>query len=678
MSKPRERPQLPVLELGWPEGPRDEILLGHEWLLTNGLGGYAAGTVARCSTRKYHGLFIPNLERLGRTVMLARMEETATVDGEEIRLDCFQTLDGELTRSALTCLASFRLRGLLPEWEFALDGARLRRRLVMVHGQNTLFVSYQHLGGAPVELKLRPFPVFRSHDGPLLQGNERPGSAHLRGGRVELRATEEAPPLRLRLYSSCEVPFVGLSATTPPMLYRVEKARGYEHVEVQHSPGYYACALGPGETLSLGVTIGDWEALELQPEEAFALEAERELRLLERAPEEARAGVGARLVLAADQFVIEPTNRSADEAWAHATGEDARSVIAGYPWFTDWGRDTMISLEGLTLSTGRHREAAAILRTFLHYVKDGLLPNLFPEGENQGLYHTADATLWLFHALHRYLEATGDGALLRTSFPVLQDIVAQHQRGTRFHIGVDPADGLLRQGEKGYQLTWMDAKVDGWVVTPRRGKAVELNALWFNALRLMADWADELGEASGPYLDAAERTYGAFNQRFWNAGEACLHDVVDGESPEDDQAVRPNQVFAVSLAHPVLRRDRWAPVLEKVKEALLTPVGLRTLSPEHRKFRKSYDGDLRARDAAYHQGTVWPWLIGHYVDAQVKLNGDRGLGRSLLAGLEANLRDGCIGQVSEIFDAMAPFRCRGCFAQAWSVAELLRAWLKTA
>lgn len=678
MNEPHPAPTLPILAHAWPRGAPDATLIHHEWLLTNGRGGYAAGTVAGCNTRKYHGLFTPDLPGLGRTVLLARIAETATVNGAAIRLDCIETARGELTQSALKSLDHFQLRGLLPEWEFALPGVRLRKRLLLVHGQDTLFVSYQHLGGAPVRLELRPFPLFRSHEGPLLLGAEQPPSAHLSGDRVELRADEAAPPLRLKLYSSCPAPFVGLAKVSEPMLYRVDRARGYEDLEVQHSPGYFECALQPQETISLCVTLGGWESLDLKPEEAFALEEERELRLLERAPVEARTGTGARLVLAADPFVIEPTSRAADEAWARASGEEARTVIAGYPWFTDWGRDTMISLEGLTLSTGRHRAAEGILHTFLHHVRDGLLPNLFPEGENEGLYHTADATLWLFHALQRYRAYTQDDSLLRAAFPVLAQIVHHHLQGTRFHIGVDPADGLLRQGEPGYQLTWMDAKVDGWVVTPRRGKAVEINALWFNALRLMADWADLLGVDASPYQDAAERAAHAFNQRFWNPAQGCLFDVVDGESPEADAAVRPNQIFALSLAHPVLRRERWAQVLEKVEQALLTPVGLRTLAPDHPAFKASYDGDLRARDAAYHQGTVWPWLLGHFIDARLKLDGDRQRGRTLLAGLEAHLKDGCIGQVGEIFDAVTPFRPRGCFAQAWSVAEMLRAWLMTA
>jgi len=336
----------------------------------------------------------------------------------------------------------------------------------------------------------------------------------------------------------------------------------------------------------------------------------------------------------------------------------------------------MISLEGLTLLTGRAREAAAILRTFRHSVKDGLVPNYFPEGKDAGVYHTADASLWFFHALQRYLEHTADAGLLRELWPALVDVVQHHLAGTLFHIHVDPADGLLSQGAEGFQLTWMDAKVDGWVVTPRRGKAVEINALWFNAVSLMADWAAELDQDASPYLAAAGRARDSFNRRFWNPGTGCLLDVVDGPHG-DDPKVRPNQILGISLTHPVLDRGRWESVLRVVQELLYTPVGLRTLSPRDPDFKPTYDGDLRARDAAYHQGTVWPWLLGHYVDAWLKLRPDRVLARDMVRGLEASLRDACLGQIGEIFDATPPFQPRGCFAQAWSVAEALRVWLAT-
>ncbi|HWP42756.1 MAG TPA: amylo-alpha-1,6-glucosidase, partial [Blastocatellia bacterium] len=354
--------------------------------------------------------------------------------------------------------------------------------------------------------------------------------------------------------------------------------------------------------------------------------------------------------------------------------------IAGYHWFTDWGRDTMISLEGLTLATGRHAEAGYILRTFSHYVRDGLIPNLFPEGEREGLYHTADATLWFFHALDRYLEATGDRATLRSILPRLVEVIEHHLRGTRFGIGQDPEDGLLRQGAEGYQLTWMDAKVDGWVVTPRRGKAVEINALWYNALRLMEGWLAEEGQAETARMIAAhaDRARESFNRRFWYEAGGYLYDVVDGESG-DDAACRPNQLLAISLSHPVLDRSRWERVLDVARERLLTPVGLRSLAPGHPDYKPKYYGDLRSRDAAYHQGTVWAWLAGPFVDAWLKTYPeDRQGARRFLEGFVPHLNEACVGSISEIFDAEPPFTPRGCIAQAWSVAEAIRLWVKTA
>jgi predicted glycogen debranching enzyme len=408
-------------------------------------------------------------------------------------------------------------------------------------------------------------------------------------------------------------------------------------------------------------------------------ERKRRRRLVEAARRVQPGSMAAELVLAADQFIITPSGRVEEAARARAMGDEVRTVIAGYHWFTDWGRDTMISLEGLTLCTGRQREAGYILRTFGHYVRDGLIPNMFPEGTKEGLYHTADATLWFFHAIHRYLLSTGDRTTLRQLIPTLKSIVEHHLAGTRFGIGVDPQDGLLRQGQEGYQLTWMDAKVEDWVVTPRRGKAVEINALWFNALRLLADWLREEGDPMAPAMEEhAERARESFNRRFWYEEGGHLYDVIDGEHG-DDPACRPNQILAISLDHPILDRQHWRPVFDVVRERLLTPVGLRSLAPGHRDYKPQYYGDLRARDAAYHQGTVWGWLAGPFVDAWLKLQPDdkAEIRRQCLDGFAAHLDDGGVGTLSEIFDAEAPYTPRGCMAQAWTVAEVLRAWLAT-
>jgi predicted glycogen debranching enzyme len=415
------------------------------------------------------------------------------------------------------------------------------------------------------------------------------------------------------------------------------------------------------------------------PTAALEAELERRRRLLAAAPSTVRCGVAAELVLAADQFIITPAGRLADAARARAVGDEIRTVIAGYHWFTDWGRDTMISLEGLTLTTGRHREAGSILRTFAHYVRDGLIPNLFPDGSDEGLYHTADATLWFFHAIDRFLTLTDDRATLAVLLPTLLEIAAAHRAGTRFGIGMDPADGLLRQGAPGFQLTWMDAKAGDWVVTPRRGKAVEINALWYNALRLLARWLGEERDeaAAAPFRELAERVRASFNARFWYAAGGYCYDVVDG--PDGDVAeLRPNQLLAVSLPHPVLDPARWRDVVRIVEAQLLTPVGLRSLAPGNPAYKAKYFGDLRTRDAAYHQGTVWAWLIGPWVDAWLRVHpDDRAGARRFVLGLAEHLGEFGVGSIAEIFDAEAPFTPRGCIAQAWSVAEELRCWVKT-
>jgi predicted glycogen debranching enzyme len=420
--------------------------------------------------------------------------------------------------------------------------------------------------------------------------------------------------------------------------------------------------------------------LALGPAAARAAERERRRRLLAAAPTAARRGVPAELVLAADQFVVTPNGRVEDAARARAAGDEVRTVVAGYHWFTDWGRDTMISLEGLTLATGRQLEAGYILRTFAESIRDGLIPNLFPEGQNEGVYHTADATLWLFHALDRYVEATEDRTTLGLLLPVLRAVLDHHLRGTRFGIGVDPADGLLRQGFADLPLTWMDAKVGDWIVTPRRGKAVEINALWYNALRLMERWSRETDgdRAAQPYAEHAAQVARAFNARFWYKDGDYLYDVVDGEHG-DDPACRPNQLFAVSLPNPVLDAARWERVVDVVRARLLTPVGLRSLAREHPDYKPRYFGDLRARDAAYHQGTVWAWLVGPFIDAWLRVHpGDAAGARRWLEGFAAHLSEACVGSISEVFDAEPPFTPRGCVAQAWSVAEVLRAWLRCA
>ena len=663
-----------------------------EWLVTNGLGGYASGSVSGVLTRRYHGYLIAALPApLGRVVMFDHLTERAVLP------------DGS---AAALSLDAFGLDAGLPIWRYRVGAAVIEKRVVLLHRQNTVHVQYRRLNGdGPVRLELRPTMSCRPHEAPVSEETGGPFALTIHGDRYEVSPGGILPSVRLRIVGEGAALIVEAEIHRE-IEYPTEASRGYSSRGALWSPGRFRADLAPGHAVTLVASTESWETLSaLAPDAALVAERERRRRLVAAAPPAARDGFGADLVRAADQFVISPAGRIADVARAQAGGDEVRTAIAGYHWFTDWGRDTMISLEGLTLATGRTVEAGYILRTFAHYVRDGLIPNLFPEGNTEGLYHTADATLWFFHALDRYVRATDDRATLRAILPTLVDIVEHHLRGTRFGIGVDPEDGLLRQGAEGYALTWMDAKMGDWVVTPRRGKAVEINALWYNALCLLEGWLRSEGEdavrtdaralANAGIVDGARsatensghadaiaararHARESFNRRFWYEPGGHLYDVVDGERG-DDPDCRPNQLFAISLSHPILDRERWAAVVDACEARLLTPVGLRSLSPDHPDYQPRYDGDLRARDAAYHQGTVWGWLIGPYVDAYLKLHPDDATSaRHLLDGFRAHLADAGVGQLSEIFDAEPPYTPRGCIAQAWSVAEVLRCWQNTA
>jgi predicted glycogen debranching enzyme len=675
--------KLPVRVMPREGAPDDrEPLLSREWLVTNGLGGYASGTVSGVATRRYHGFLVAALPPpFGRSMMLNQISELLRLpDGRTVLFAGAELVGPRLDLHGAEALEEFRLEAGLPVWRYRIDGVVFERRVYMPYGQNTVHVSYRLLEApGAVRLKLRPAVHFRNHDAPVSAALADPYVLTAHDDRYEVADASGLPPLRLALHGGRPA-FTVERQRLRERLYRIEENRGYESVGELWALGYFRADLGVEQPVTLVASAEPWEAFHgADPEAELARELVRRQELIAAAHPGAREGLPAELVLAADQFVVRPVHRQ-EAAGDSADARKVRSVIAGYHWFTDWGRDTMISLEGLTLVTGRHAEARQTLRNFASVMRDGLIPNLFPEGESEGLYHTADATLWFFHAMHRYLLATGDRETLRAVLPRLLESVRRHLEGTAFGIGVDPRDGLLRQGQEGYQLTWMDAKMDGWVVTPRRGKAVELNALWYNALRLLAGWvAEEEVDTGLPLGELAERCRASFHDRFWYAEGGWLYDVVDAEGGGDDPALRPNQLFAFSLEHPVLARERWAPVLDVVARELLTPVGLRSLARGHRDYQPRYFGDLRARDAAYHQGTVWGWLIGPFVDCWLKVHpDDRAGARRALEGLLAHLDEACVGSMSEVFDAEAPFTPRGCVAQAWSVAEALRCWVATA
>jgi predicted glycogen debranching enzyme len=664
-----------------------EALLTREWLVTNGLGGYASGTVSGVATRRYHGLLIAALQApLGRIMTLSHLSEKIRLPGGNEVLLGGDELGGsehgdDLSLHGADYLTDFRLEFGLPVWQYQVDGATIEKQILLPHGQNTVFVIYRLLDGqGPVRLKLLPSVHFRSHDAAVSTPLPLPFTLTIVGDRYELRAAGSLPAVRMLMHGERSA-FTAEGKTIVERMHRIEHTRGYDARGSLWSPGYYRVDLVPGKDAALVVSTERWETVSaMVPADALVAERQRRERLLAQANPAAQEGLAAELVLAADQFLIKPAGRVEDAARAAAAGDEARTVIAGYHWFTDWGRDTMISLEGLTLCSGRFAEAGYILRTFANHIRDGLIPNLFPEGEKEGLYHTADATLWFFHALDRYVTVTGDATTLAELLPRMIDVANHHLQGTRFHIGVDPADGLLRQGAEGYQLTWMDAKVGDWVVTPRRGKAVEINALWYNALKLLEKWlraACRDGEADR-WAEQAEKARQSFNSRFWYEQGGYLYDVIDGENTQYDASLRPNQLLAFSLDYPVLDRSRWEAVLAVTRDKLLTPYGLRSLAPGHPDYKAKYYGDLRARDAAYHQGTVWAWLIGPYVDAWLKLHPDASSdAHELLLKFDDHIDEACVGSISEVFDAESPFTPRGCIAQAWSVAEVLRCLIKT-
>ncbi|MFO1501232.1 MAG: amylo-alpha-1,6-glucosidase [Verrucomicrobiota bacterium] len=672
------------IDLTKTKGEDARQLLRQEWLVTNGLGGYASGTISGSVTWRYHGLLIAALPAPhGRVVMFNHLAEYVSLpDGRLIQIGGEEPSQPEDPLASGIYLTEFRLENQLPVWRYEVQGIILEKHLLLLHGQNTVHITYRLLSGQErVRLHLQPSMHFRGHERPVSEPLQNDYVLSAQGQRFEIIAGDSLPVLRFYLRGE-GTNFVYAAGAKREIHYQKDAERGYESRGLLWSPGHFGVDLAARREATLIASTEAWGTmLALTPDEALRFYHDRRNRLIACADPSARQVPAADLVLAADQFIINPVGRVQDAARAHAAGDEIRTVIAGYHWFTDWGRDTMISLEGLTLSTHRFTEAAWILRTFAHYVRDGLIPNMFPEGENKGLYHTADATLWFVHALGRYLDLTKDRATLVQILPKLLDVMDHHVRGTHFGIGVDPNDGLLRQGAKGYQLTWMDAKVDDWVVTPRRGKAVEINALWYNALCLLERWVrEERGEGASKLIaKQAQLVRDSFNRRFWNADAGCLYDIVDAENGGNDAACRPNQILAIALPYPVLNESYWKPVLDVVKDRLLTPVGLRSLSPDHPDYKPKYFGDLRARDAAYHQGTVWGWLIGPFIDAWLKVYPDeRAAARQFLSGFWTHLDQACIGSISEIFDAEPPFTPRGCIAQAWSVAEVLRAWIKTA
>ncbi len=650
-----------------------------EWLVTNGIGGYAAGTVAGLLSRRYHGLLVAALEPpLGRTLLLAKLDESAVYDTHTYALDTNRWADGSVNPRGYCQIESFALEGTIPTWQFACADALLTKQIWMQHGANTTYVRYTlSRATRSLTLTLKALVNYRDHH----------GDTHSNGWQMQVEpcdrgicvtAHDRATPLYL---------FGDLAIPTPAHNWyynfdlAVERYRGMIDREDHLHAATWEVTLNPGESIVFVASTSPQPNLD--GAKALKLYREREQKLLslwrQNQPETVTHKQKCpewidRLVLAADQFIVD---RQVPDVL------NGKTIIAGYPWFSDWGRDTMISLPGLTLATGRSAIARSILQTFAKYVDRGMLPYRFPDAGKVPEYNTVDATLWYFEAIRSYYDATADDDLLAELFPVLAEIIDWHCRGTRYNIHLDAGDGLLYAGEAGVQLTWMDAKADDWVVTPRIGKPIEVNALWYCAVRTMARFARQLGKPYKEYEAIADRTLAKFS-RFWNATTGYCYDVLD--SPDgDDASLRPNQIFAVSL--PGSGAKNYAPLLTPIQQrgvvdacsrSLLTSYGLRSLAPSHPQYQGHYGGDRLQRDGAYHQGTTWGWLVGPFVLAHMQVYGDRSQARQFLEPMAHHLLANGLGTCSEIFDGDAPMTPRGCIAQAWTVAEVLRAWAATA
>jgi predicted glycogen debranching enzyme len=637
-----------------------------EWLVTNGIGGYASGTVAGSQTRRYHGLLVAALQPpVGRTQLVSAIDEIVHYAGADFSLATHRWANGAIDPQGFLLLEDFHLEGSTPVWTYALADALLEKRVWMRHGENTTYIQYTLLrGSSALAMELKALVNYRDFHSLTHAGDWRMNIAPVEHG-AKVLAFEGAIPVYLKSNAAtCDLRhewYLGC-------YFAAETERGLSDREDRLFAALFRAKLEPGSSVTLVASTE--EAASLDGETAQAERANHEVKLFQewQARNEALTGEAPswlwQLILAADQFIVK---RSLPEE------PDGRSIIAGYHWFSDWGRDTMIALPGLALATGRADVAKKILLAFSRYVDGGMLPNNFPDAGGKPEFNTVDAALWYFESVLQYFEATQDAVTLQKLFPVLAAMIDAHVAGTRYNIQVDPVDGLLYAGGPGVQLTWMDAKIGDWVVTPRTGKPVEINALWINALEMMAGFARLLAKPGDAYEKLAAKAKKSF-PKFWNANRNCCFDVIDSPGIGNDTALRPNQIFAVSLPVSPLTLEQQKAVVDICARHLLTSHGLRSLAPGEPGYTGHYGGSPRERDAAYHQGTVWGWLLGPFALAHYHVYHDREAALHFLTPLGRQIYASGLGTLSEIFDGDAPFTPRGCIAQAWTVAAVLRAW----
>jgi len=636
-----------------------ETALSREWLETNALGGFASSTLAGLNTRRYHALLVAATKPpLGRLVLLSKLEETLVVDGARFDLSTNEYAD-VIHPQGYKLLTGFRLDPF-PVFTYEVDGIEIEKTVFMVHGENSTVIEYRvgrgNKAAADLRLELAPLIAFRDYHATTQENPALDAAVRKERGLASVAPYAGLPELYFG-HDAGELSVTGYWYRN--FHYRAERERGLDFAEDLFNPFVLKFDLGQRARATVIASTQPRDAS--QAGELRGAEIERRKKIV--AVASGSDDLVRTLVAAAGHYIV-------------ARGEQ-KTVIAGYPWFSDWGRDTMIALPGLTLATGRYDVARSILLTFAASADQGMLPNRFPDAGEAPEFNTVDATLWFFQAVHAYLAYTGDLDFVRENLNgVLASIIEWHARGTRHGIKLE-SSGLLNSGAPGVQLTWMDAKIGDWVVTPRQGKPVEIQALWYNALRVMENLSLRFGDHSSRerFGNMAAMVKRSFNRLFWNEARGCLYDVVNGGTP--DASIRPNQIFAVSLPYTMLPLERARAVVEVVQRELLTPYGLRTLSPADSRYVPHFRGDARSRDSAYHQGSVWPWLLGPFITAYVKIADDAGAARRQAAvwlePLRRHLSEAGLGHVSEIFDAEPPYTPGGCFAQAWSVAELLRA-----
>jgi len=640
----------------------------HEWLETNGLGGWASSSIIGAHTRRYHGLLVAaTVPPVERTVLLSKLDETIVSGDKRIELGVNLYMTDVISPNGHHYLNSFT-QDFFPQWEYEAEGIKLKKTIAMVHGENTVVVIYEVLKTAEAfTLELLPLMAARgyhslSHNGPQIHWD-----ADFNDGRFHSK-----PDGKHHVYIN--VP--GSTFQLTPgwfnnFQYKIEQDRGLDFTEDLFNHGTFSVELKQGD--SLGIIVSTEDVAGRNAHELLSKETNRRKLLICDQPEDELV---QQLVLAADQFIVKRTIQLKNSQVSPLGGDlEGATIIAGYHWFTDWGRDTMISLPGLCLSTGRFEDAKKILSAFAKSVSQGMLPNRFQDNGEEPEYNNVDGTLWYFIAVNKYLEATGDkDFVLIEILPVLKDIIDWHYRGTRYNIHVDE-DGLLFAGQEGQQLTWMDARIGTWVVTPRMGKPVEIQALWYNALRIFAELLQLNGQSNDAFNvnESADKAKQSFQRLFWNEEGNYLYDNIDPHGKPSSE-LRPNQLFAISLPFALIGEHKANTILNVVTEQLYTPVGLKSLSNNDVHYAPVYGGDQYHRDSSYHEGTVWSWLLGPYVDAIIKVNGTDGIeqAQKVINDFAYHLNEACIGSVSEIFDAEPPHHPRGCIAQAWGVAEVLR------